>query len=131
MNISNKLKIEKEELLKKYARWVPRPARWTLLEKPRGDDLDCIFLENGKQCGIYDVRPVQCRTYPFWPNVVESPASWKEEQQSCEGIDIANAPVTPADTITSSVLTQHEDTRKTYQVGRYPTFNNDPTKTPL
>ena len=33
---------------------------------------DCVFLkedpERGrKTCSIYPVRPLQCRTWPFWP----------------------------------------------------------------
>ena len=26
----------------------------------------CIFYKDG--CQIYEVRPEQCRTYPFWPD---------------------------------------------------------------
>lgn len=27
---------------------------------------DCIFLQNNN-CSMYDIRPRQCRTWPFWP----------------------------------------------------------------
>lgn len=30
------------------------------------DDCPCVFLLPGKGCSIYDVRPAQCRTFPFW-----------------------------------------------------------------
>ena len=46
----------------------------------------CIFLDSGGQCGIYAVRPVQCRTYPFWPEVMSSAAAWRREARRCEGI---------------------------------------------
>ncbi|MFO7750572.1 MAG: YkgJ family cysteine cluster protein [Desulfobacteraceae bacterium] len=26
----------------------------------------CVFLDTGGGCSIYGVRPVQCRTFPFW-----------------------------------------------------------------
>ena len=38
----------------------------------------CVFLENN-QCRIYEARPIQCSTYPFWPNILESEAAWDEE----------------------------------------------------
>ena len=47
----------------------------------------CIFLDAGGQCGIYAVRPVQCRTYPFWPELVGSEAVWQREARRCEGIN--------------------------------------------
>ena len=27
---------------------------------------DCAFLEDGNRCVVYEVRPMQCRTWPFW-----------------------------------------------------------------
>ncbi len=47
----------------------------------------CIFLDSGGQCGIYAVRPLQCRTYPFWPEVVNSAAAWRREARRCEGVN--------------------------------------------
>lgn len=48
---------------------------------------ECIFLQENGRCGIYDARPVQCRTYPFWPDVMASEKTWREEAARCEGID--------------------------------------------
>ena len=40
----------------------------------------CIFLDPvTKHCGIYQARPTQCRTYPFWPPILASLESWNEE----------------------------------------------------
>jgi len=57
-----------------------------------GDDGECQFLKSGR-CDIYEGRPTQCRTWPFWPETM-SPKAWKtevaeiqrqiEEQQDCE-----------------------------------------------
>jgi uncharacterized protein len=46
----------------------------------------CLFLTQDNRCGIYAVRPLQCRTYPFWPEVVNSKAMWRIEARRCEGI---------------------------------------------
>jgi Fe-S-cluster containining protein len=47
----------------------------------------CVFLGKDNRCRIYAVRPLQCRTYPFWPEVVKSRASWRQEARRCEGMD--------------------------------------------
>jgi len=46
---------------------------------------DCVFLRDGR-CGIYPVRPAQCRHYPFWPELVTRPWAWRAEARRCEGI---------------------------------------------
>jgi Fe-S-cluster containining protein len=52
-----------------------------------GRDERCIFLDNSGKCRVYAVRPVQCRTYPFWPELVGSAAAWNSEARRCEGIN--------------------------------------------
>ena len=47
----------------------------------------CVFLQDNGRCRIYPVRPTQCRTYPWWPEVVNSKTSWQEEARRCEGIN--------------------------------------------
>ena len=47
----------------------------------------CSFLDSAGQCRIYSVRPVQCRTYPWWPEVVETRSGWRYEAKRCEGIN--------------------------------------------
>ena len=34
----------------------------------------CSLLGSDMRCRVYAQRPRQCRTYPFWPEVVASPA---------------------------------------------------------
>lgn len=51
-----------------------------------GSGARCIFLDENGRCGIYAVRPVQCRTYPFWPELVGSRRAWERERLRCEGI---------------------------------------------
>ena len=50
---------------------------------------DCVFLD-GKNCGVYAARPLQCRTYPFLPpdgfSPIESPWTWQREKDFCPGI---------------------------------------------
>lgn len=61
--------------------------RYSLTEKPDGD---CVFLlrEGGKtRCGIYPVRPLQCRTWPFWDSLLRSPEAWKKASRTCPGMN--------------------------------------------
>ncbi len=56
---------------------------WHLKEDPKNPD--CMFLKN-KQCTVYEGRPTQCRTWPFWPEVLNAKA-WKKDVVSfCPGI---------------------------------------------
>ena len=70
---------------------------WVKMKSQGSDDsaLDatksnrCIFLgENGKECSIYEARPIQCRTYPFWPRLLDSPKSWEDESVSVAVLEI-------------------------------------------
>lgn len=45
----------------------------------------CPMLRDDR-CTIHEVKPRQCATYPFWPEIVESARSWQNEQRSCPGI---------------------------------------------
>jgi len=45
----------------------------------------CIYYEKG--CSIYPVRPLQCRTFPFWPEYLRSPESWDEASRRCPGVN--------------------------------------------
>lgn len=51
----------------------------------------CIFLDDDLRCSIYAVRPTQCRTYPFWPEVLRTRGTWNAEAKRCEGIDRGKA----------------------------------------
>ena len=44
----------------------------------------CLFFENG--CRIYPVRPVQCRTFPFWLRNLRSEVNWAAIRKECPGI---------------------------------------------
>ena len=35
---------------------------------------------------VYDARPIQCSTYPFWQGILDSNAEWSRESLDCPGI---------------------------------------------
>lgn len=53
-----------------------------MLKPERGQ---CHFLKDGG-CSIHPVKPVQCRAYPFWPELVEDRKAWRREARACPGI---------------------------------------------
>lgn len=48
------------------------------------EDGDCSLWRDG--CTVYEARPRQCRTYPFWPEHLRTPAAWEAEARECEGM---------------------------------------------
>ena len=47
----------------------------------------CVFLSARGHCRVYPVRPLQCRSYPFWPELAGNARAWNREMRRCEGIN--------------------------------------------
>lgn len=90
-NLSKNLNLSRESFLKKYTRRVGFDI--ALIDNPRSED--CIFLKDKKFCGVYDSRPKQCQTFPWWPDNLKSLSLWEEVKKTCEGIDHEEAPLIP------------------------------------
>lgn len=91
-----------QEFGQKYLRRVK--GRLSLLELPKS--YDCVFLK-GKQCQIYPVRPTQCKTFPWWPQILQSEEDWKNAAHFCEGIK-SDAPLVPFNKIKEQLEIQEE-----------------------
>ena len=55
--------------------------------KTKTTGYDCIFLDRESQpgfalCSIYKLRPLQCKTWPFWPELLRDEESWLEAASS-------------------------------------------------
>jgi Fe-S-cluster containining protein len=74
----------RQEFLRVYCRRVSFGIanRISLKEKA---NLDCIFWENGG-CSVYESRPLQCRSFPFWSACVSSPEEWGHHARQCPGM---------------------------------------------
>jgi Fe-S-cluster containining protein len=48
-------------------------------------DRDCRFLE-GTRCSVYEGRPAQCRTWPFWPENMNAKTWTQEVAVFCPGV---------------------------------------------
>ena len=65
------------------AAYIVRYRHVIRLRKPL--ESQCHFLKDGG-CSIHPAKPTQCRLFPFWPELVESPKHWNEAGQLCPGI---------------------------------------------
>lgn len=78
--LAKHLGLSLDEFGRKYLRRVG--PRYSLIERPNND---CVFWKKGGGCSVYPVRPVQCRTFPFWPEHLKSRAAWERACASCPG----------------------------------------------
>ena len=79
--LAAKIGVSVDEFEKKYVRKVT--GRRSLVEYPNGD---CVFFDTEKRnCSVYEARPRQCRTWPWWNSNLESEEAWRETCQACPG----------------------------------------------
>jgi Fe-S-cluster containining protein len=98
------LKILPEQVVERYCRKVN--GRFSLRERRnlRGE-YDCIFLQerrierrggdapdsrvvhSQRICTIYEARPLQCRTWPFWSDNLKTQAAWERAARRCPGMN--------------------------------------------
>ena len=64
-------------------KYVYRTRHQMRFRKP--PDKQCPFLA-GHGCSIHPGKPTQCRTFPFWPELVESRREWNRTAKYCPGI---------------------------------------------
>jgi Fe-S-cluster containining protein len=94
------LNIDRETFVRKYCRQIG--DRISLKErKSLKGEYDCVFLKEidvpdgsnknrtkkKRVCTVYDVRPLQCRTWPFWDGLLASPEAWESATDRCPGIN--------------------------------------------
>ena len=63
-------------------RYTKREEGHTLL---RMDGPACPFLR-GTRCGVYEARPSQCSTFPFWADNLRDRTTWEDLAGFCPGI---------------------------------------------
>ncbi len=73
-----KTELIKEIFLEKFGN------RYSIKEKPYKGGFACIFFdEKNKNCSIYEYRPNQCRSFPFWEHFKRN---FKELERECIGV---------------------------------------------
>jgi len=81
-DVADLLDMEFEEFTKRFVKKVG--YKYSLIEKQRENSYECVFFDSQKkQCSIYEARPKQCRTFPFWDSFKED---IDEVVKECPGI---------------------------------------------
>jgi uncharacterized protein len=108
VRLAGHLKLTPAEVVERYCRRVNGKLSFKERRMPNGEH-DCVFLQElpepaeGKGarelapgepvplrrrgCSIYPVRPLQCRTWPFWPENLASQKSWDRAARRCHGMN--------------------------------------------
>jgi len=64
------------------ALWTKKDDGHTVLKM---DGPACPFLD-GARCTVYEARPGQCGSFPFWPENLKNRAGWDELGSFCPGV---------------------------------------------
>lgn len=73
-----------DEFTKKYVKKVG--YKFSLIERASSLGHACVFFDpDSKKCQIYEVRPKQCRTFPFW-DIYRDGKHLDELKKECMGI---------------------------------------------
>jgi len=85
-SIAVHLEIEETDFRKRYIINVDGKGS-RLVERQNND---CVFFNSNHGCVIYDHRPHQCKTWPFWKGIVETHKTWTDSAITCPGIGQGN-----------------------------------------
>ena len=99
--LAKHLKLSRKETLQAYCRRIGGRISLKETRTPQ-DNYDCIFLREipptpaerrrGQRlpkriCSIYSVRPLQCRTWPFWHGNLYDKEAWNRAATRCPGLN--------------------------------------------
>lgn len=79
--MADEMEMDVDAFERKFVREVGKDK--SLIEYPDGD---CIMLDpRTRKCTVYQSRPIQCRTWPFWNSNLKKKKDWKETCEVCPG----------------------------------------------
>ena len=65
VRIAELLELEVNEFVQKYL--FKKEYKYSIKEIKFNDSYECVFYNRESNgCNIYDARPLQCKTFPFW-----------------------------------------------------------------
>jgi len=103
--LAEHLALSVEQTLERFCRKVG--GRISLKEHRSPAGLyDCVFLKvvpverkidgqvvrfSKRTCSVYSVRPLQCRTWPFWDENLQSRKTWEIAHRKCPGMNVGTS----------------------------------------
>jgi Fe-S-cluster containining protein len=79
------LKMDRNAFIKKFCRWVTDVNGKKVLSLREKSNKDCILWDS--ECTVYNTRPLQCRSFPFWKSIVSSAGAWAVAASGCPGMN--------------------------------------------
>ena len=79
--LAGHLEITRAEFQRRYLCGTAPLLRF---RKPRGKQ--CAFLE-GHGCAVHAVKPLQCRAFPYWPELLDHASERREAAKYCPGMN--------------------------------------------
>jgi Fe-S-cluster containining protein len=83
--LSSALKMGANGVISAYCRWVTDVKGDEVLSLKEKSNKDCILWDSG--CTVYNDRPVQCVTFPFWTSILADEKCWESAAKSCPGMN--------------------------------------------
>lgn len=83
-NLARQLEMRVEHFIETYCRFVAWNGAVELLSLKETSNNDCFFWKDG--CTVYNARPGQCRTYPFWKEFLADEETWRAATADCPGV---------------------------------------------
>lgn len=88
--LAARMGVSEPEFLERYTHMTSKGR--SLTERLTEHGNDCVFLDRAKVagravCGVYEDRPAQCRTWPFWKSNLVSRSNWERAKRTCPGMD--------------------------------------------
>jgi len=83
--LAKAFQMDKKQFFLVYCRWV---TDWKGNEVPslkEKSNKDCILWDSG--CTVYNARPLQCVTFPFWNSILASRENWEAAASGCPGMN--------------------------------------------
>lgn len=78
--LAERLGLNTTQFAQQYLRRVGR--RLSLRER---EDGACVFWSATSGCTVYQDRPRQCRSWPFWNSNLRTPKAWEHTVRICPG----------------------------------------------
>jgi|SRR5580700_10202258 Fe-S-cluster containining protein len=90
------LHLSRLQVIRRYCRKVGRRFSLKEMRNSRTGGFDCVFIRElpgvdgahaRRICSIYEARPLQCRTWPFWEGNLATRKAWHHASRTCLGMN--------------------------------------------
>ncbi len=84
-NLQKWANLDRESVISSWCRWISKGDGYEYLCLQEKPGYDCILWDKG--CIAYDLRPLQCSSYPFWSSLLSDEDWWEANGRDCPGVN--------------------------------------------